>query len=148
MRSKEDALDYRYFPEPDLPALVLDESLLNEINKVNLEIPYTLIKTFKEDYGFHKEYINGIVGDKSVLDYFLARKNIDPKIAAKWICGPIAARRTENFAEMSELAFTAEQFDTFLQIAAKGDVMESQLKIVMDEMIATGKDAEAIIKEK
>ena len=148
MRSKEDALDYRYFPEPDLPALVLDETLLDEVNQTNLEIPYSLIKKFKEEYGVHKEYINGIVGDKTVLDYFLARNNIDPKIAAKWICGPIAARRTENFAEIKDLAFSPAQFDQFLQLAAKGDIMESQLKIVMDEMITTGKDAENIIKEK
>lgn len=148
MRSKEDALDYRYFPEPDLPDLVLEDSLLDKINKTNLEIPYSLIKKFKEEYGFHKEYINGIIGDKAVLDYFLARKNIDPKIAAKWICGPIAARRTENFAEIKELAFTPEQFDRFLQITGKGEILESQLKVIMDEMIVTGKDAEDIIKEK
>ena len=148
MRSKEDALDYRYFPEPDLPALVLDEELLTRIQKTPLEIPYNIIKTFKEEYGFNKEFINGLIWDKLVLDYFLARKNIDPRTAAKWICGPIAARRTENFTEISDLAFTAEQFDTFLQIAAKGEILESQLKLIMEDMIATGRDAETIIKEK
>jgi len=148
MRSKEDALDYRYFPEPDLPALILDEKILNELDKQTLEIPYTTIKIFKEQYGFNKEFINGLIWDKTTLDYFLARENINPRTAAKWICGPIAARRTENFAEISELAFTPKQFDTFLQIAAKWEILESQLKVIMDEMIATGKDADLIIKEK
>ena len=46
------------------------------------------------------------------------------------------------------MAFTAEQFDTFLQIAAKGEILESQLKLIMEDMIATGRDAETIIKEK
>ena len=148
MRSKEDALDYRYFPEPDLPALVLDKDLLQNLANTALEIPYEIIKIFKEQYGFNKEFINGLIWDKTTLDYFLARENIDPRTAAKWICGPIAARRTENFTEISELAFTPEQFDIFLQIAAKGEILESQLKVIMDEMIATGKDAELIIKEK
>jgi len=61
MRSKEDALDYRYFPEPDLPALILDEKILNELDKQTLEIPYTTIKIFKEQYGFNKEFINGLI---------------------------------------------------------------------------------------
>jgi len=148
MRSKEDALDYRYFPEPDLPALVLDKGLLQNLANTALEIPYEIIKIFKEQYGFNKEFINGLIWDKTTLDYFLARKNSDPRTIAKWICGPIAARRTENFAEISELAFTPEQFDIFLHIAAKGEILESQLKVIMDEMIATGKDVEDIIKEK
>ena len=50
MRSKEDALDYRYFPEPDLPALVLDDALLDQVNKQSLEIPYETIKIFKDQY--------------------------------------------------------------------------------------------------
>ena len=148
MRSKEDALDYRYFPEPDLPALVLDKTLLQNLTNTALEIPYEIIKIFKEQYGFNKEFINGLIWDKTTLDYFLSRKDSDPRTAAKWICWPIAARRTENFAEISELTFTSEQFDIFLQIAAKGEILESQLKVIMDEMIATGKDVEAIIKEK
>ena len=122
--------------------------MIKKIDYTTLEIPYSTIKLFKEEYGFNKEFINGLIWDKSVLDYFLARKNIDPRTAAKWICGPIAARRTENFAEISDLAFTAEQFDTFLQIAAKGEILESQLKLIMEDMIATGRDAETIIKEK
>jgi aspartyl-tRNA(Asn)/glutamyl-tRNA(Gln) amidotransferase subunit B len=50
MRSKEDALDYRYFPEPDLPQLILSEEILKEIEKTDLEIPYKLIKKFKENF--------------------------------------------------------------------------------------------------
>jgi aspartyl-tRNA(Asn)/glutamyl-tRNA(Gln) amidotransferase subunit B len=61
MRSKEDALDYRYFPEPDLPALVLDETLLKKVDNTELEIPYATIKVFKEQYGFNKEFINGLI---------------------------------------------------------------------------------------
>ncbi len=72
MRSKENALDYRYFPEPDLPPLELDGSILNKINQQakTLTIPYEIIKTFKEKYQFHKEYINALINDKDILTYF------------------------------------------------------------------------------
>jgi aspartyl-tRNA(Asn)/glutamyl-tRNA(Gln) amidotransferase subunit B len=61
MRSKEDALDYRYFPEPDMPKLVLDEKILNWLDEKELIIPHDSIKTFKEKYGFNKEYINSLI---------------------------------------------------------------------------------------
>ena len=50
MRSKEDALDYRYFPEPDMPPLVLDEAILQTVKEMELTIPYTIIKKFKQEY--------------------------------------------------------------------------------------------------
>jgi aspartyl-tRNA(Asn)/glutamyl-tRNA(Gln) amidotransferase subunit B len=71
MRSKEDALDYRYFPEPDMPPLVLDDEKMKWVNDLELEIPHDIIKTMKEEYGFHKEYINALINDKLTLDYFL-----------------------------------------------------------------------------
>jgi len=70
MRSKEDALDYRYFPEPDLPALQLSNETLKQLNNSTIIIPHEIIKQFKQDYGFNKEYINAIISDKEILNYF------------------------------------------------------------------------------
>ena len=70
MRSKEDALDYRYFPEPDLPELRLDDETMKRLNAQNAVLPYDIIKKFKQDYGFNKEYINALILDKTSLDYF------------------------------------------------------------------------------
>lgn len=88
MRSKEDALDYRFFPEPDLPQLHIDEEIMKRLSEQKVEIPYTIIKTFKEDYGFNKEYINALIGDKDVLHYFNAMiaTHKDAKPVAKRIC--------------------------------------------------------------
>jgi|GEM_PF-483821 len=72
MRSKEEALDYRYFPEPDLPPLVMDKETLKRLDAQALEIPHEIIKNMKEAYGFNKEYINALIGDKEMLDYFLS----------------------------------------------------------------------------
>lgn len=150
MRSKEDALDYRYFPEPDLPPLVIDDAKMKRLDEQTLEIPHDIIKKMKEDYGFNKEYINALIGDKEMLDYFLAcvKENFDPKTITKWMVGPIAARMKENFKSVNELPITNEQFKDFLEIAQEGKVIESQMKIVMDEMLTTGKNPDEIIKEK
>jgi aspartyl-tRNA(Asn)/glutamyl-tRNA(Gln) amidotransferase subunit B len=69
MRSKEDALDYRYFPEPDLPPLKISNETFEELNNSIIIIPHNIIKQCKE-YGFNKEYINALISDKTVLDYF------------------------------------------------------------------------------
>lgn len=71
MRSKEDALDYRYFPEPDMPPLVVDEKVMAQVDEHEAVIPYALIKTMKQEYGFHKEYINALIQDQTTLQYFL-----------------------------------------------------------------------------
>jgi aspartyl-tRNA(Asn)/glutamyl-tRNA(Gln) amidotransferase subunit B len=61
MRSKEDALDYRYFPEPDLPPLLLDEAILDDMQDAELIIPADFIEVYTQTYGFHKEYINVLI---------------------------------------------------------------------------------------
>jgi aspartyl-tRNA(Asn)/glutamyl-tRNA(Gln) amidotransferase subunit B len=149
MRSKEDALDYRYFPEPDLPQLILSEEILKEIEKTDLEIPYKLIKKFKENFWFNKEYINALIGDKEILDYFLDFVNqwFDAKLIVKWIAWPIVAYLKEKIVWINGLKITKNQFSEFLKIAKEWKIMESQLKIVMDEMLSWNK-IENIIKEK
>jgi aspartyl-tRNA(Asn)/glutamyl-tRNA(Gln) amidotransferase subunit B len=71
MRSKEDALDYRYFPEPDLPPVEITDERYKRLEQQVITIPHEIIKKFKEVYGFNKEYINALISDKDTLDYFL-----------------------------------------------------------------------------
>ena len=156
MRSKEDALDYRYFPEPDLPPLHTDDVTLSKLDKIKVEIPHRLIKKFKEKYWFHKEYVNALINNKSTLDYFLViQKKIitdqnkgKEKIIAKRIAGPISAYLKENFIETDKLPFTQQQFIEFLNIATKGKILDNQLKEVMAKMLMSGQSANEIIKTK
>ncbi|HMS91706.1 MAG TPA: Asp-tRNA(Asn)/Glu-tRNA(Gln) amidotransferase subunit GatB [Candidatus Absconditabacterales bacterium] len=157
MRSKEDALDYRYFPEPDLPPLEITNERYKRLDEQTIVIPHEIIKKFKEEYGFNKEYINALISDKEVLDYFLTivshckegnDEAILGKLTAKRISGPIAARLKENFTTIDTLKFTPGQFNEFLVKAQAGSLIENQLKIVMEEMLSTGRSSEEIIKEK
>lgn len=148
MRSKENALDYRYFPEPDLP--VLDIKKLNiGFQSNDVIIPFIIVKQLKEEYGFHKEYINTLINDKSVLDYFQScvATGADPKTVVKWIAGPIAAYMTQEYKTIDGLPFDRESFLWFVRIVQEGKLMDAQLKIVMDQMLQTGKNAESIVAE-
>lgn len=150
MRKKSDNLDYRYFPEPDLPSLAIDAELQVRIDKQAVEIPYMLIKRYKDDYGFHKEFINALIGDKDVLDYFnlCVSDGFDPKTLVKRIAGPIAAYTKEHLTTIQSLPFDRDDFLQFIAVATEGKIKENQLKIVMEEMLATGKEASIIIEEK
>lgn len=153
LRSKEDALDYRYFPEPDMPELRLNDETLKRLDEQPVEIPYDTIKTFRE-FWFNKEYINALIADKEILNYFRntlvhlessdKSSDIPAKLVAKRLCWPIIARLNGNMKHISDLPFTQDMFTTFLA----SSLPDSQLKLVMDEMLATGKDPEKIIKEK
>ena len=150
MRSKEDALDYRYFPEPDLPDLVLDQELLDQAEQVQLLIPSEKIRKMKSEYWFHKEFINALIGDLKVLNFFeeMVALGYDPKMVAKWIAGPISAYMTANFVAIDGLKVNKEQLISFFSLVKKGALIDNQLKLVMEEMLQNGGDPEEIVKEK
>lgn len=150
MRSKEDALDYRYFPEPDLPDLVLDQELLNQAEQGQLLIPSEKIRKMKSEYWFHKEFINALIGDLKVLNFFeeMVSLGYDPKMVAKWIAGPISAYMTANFVAIDDLKVNKEQLISFFSLVKKGSLIDNQLKLVMEEMLQNGGDPEEIVKEK
>ena len=150
MRSKEDALDYRYFPEPDMPILQLNDEVLKNLDNEKLIIPYNIIKKFKQEYWFHKEYINALIGDFDTLLVFSELKEqwLDPKNIAKWISGPINAYMKENFVWINDLPFNLKQLSEFIKISDEWKIMDNQMKIVMDEMLKTWKSASEIVKEK
>ena len=150
MRSKEDALDYRYFPEPDLPDLVLDQQLLDQAEQAQLLIPSEKIRKMKSEYWFHKEFINALIGDLKVLNFFeeMVALGYDPKMVAKWIAGPISAYMTANFVAIDGLKVNKEQLISFFSLVKKGSLIDNQLKLVMEEMLQNGGDPEDIVKEK
>lgn len=150
MRSKEDALDYRYFPEPDLSDLVLDQELLDQAEQAQLLIPSEKIRKMKSEYWFHKEFINALIGDLKVLNFFeeMVALGYDPKMIAKWIAGPISAYMTANFVAIDGLKVNKEQLISFFSLVKKGSLIDNQLKLVMEEMLQNGGDPEEIVKEK
>lgn len=89
MRSKADAVDYRYFPEPDLPLLHVDEKMIEAARSTIGNTTATKIRFYKDTYDFNKEFINGLIGYKSINELFegLVADGYDAKIVAKYIVG-------------------------------------------------------------
>lgn len=150
MRKKSDNLDYRYFPEPDMPSLALTTKDFARLDNQKIETPHHIIRTCKEQYGFNKEYINALIGDKAVLDYFLACvvDGAQPKTIAKWLTGPIAAYTTEQLITLEQLSFDRTKFLAFCMLVDGGTINDNQAKEVLATMLQTGQNAADIIREK
>lgn len=147
MRSKEDALDYRYFPEPDLPELHISAQDLQNIQAKDIFLPYEFIKKSRSEYGFSKEYINTLIHDQDILEYFqdCVVEDCDPTEVVKWIAWPISAHLNENFSPISDLKFSRADFVEFLGLVERWDLISNHYKMIMDEMIQTWEDPNTII---
>ncbi len=150
MRSKEDAMDYRFMPEPDLPPLVLEGHWIDMMRQKVVHTPFSRMRKYKEEYWFNKEYINGLISDTDVNNYFerCISDWIDPKLSATRIVGQIASWLNENEKNIADLPFNYEQFKEFLTLQIDGSLINQHAKTVMQEMLATWKDPKSIIEEK
>ena len=150
MRSKEDALDYRYFPEPDLPPLHLDDNFIEKQKQQLVENSFSRAKRYKEEYGFHKEFITPLISDLEISNYFenLVKDGIKPKNAAKWIVTILLRYLNDDSISLNDVKFTYEDFKTLLEKEQNGEILANQAKDVFKIMYETGRKPEEIIEEK
>lgn len=150
MRTKEDALDYRYFPEPDLPPLELTDEFIEEQRKQLVESSFERAKRYKEKYGFHKEFITPLISDLEISNYFekLVTDGIKPKNAAKWIVTILLRYLNDDNISLSDVKFSYKDFLALLKKEQDGEILHSQAKDVFKEMYNTGRNPKEIIDEK
>jgi aspartyl-tRNA(Asn)/glutamyl-tRNA(Gln) amidotransferase subunit B len=139
MRTKEDAMDYRFMPEPDLPAIHLDAHWIDICRAQLRELPVQTIDRYKRDYGFNKEYINGLLVSTQMQTYFesFVAQGCDAKTVATWLVGPIARRCNEEQKEVDALPFPREHLSSFFDCLATGKLTAQTGKSVIQEMIQT-----------
>lgn len=149
MRSKEDAMDYRYFPEPDIPLVRISDSEVDELRWHVVRSPYSRIRRYKDDYGFNKEYINGLINDVEVNEYFETTISewYDPKMVATWIVWPLARWLNEQGQHIQKLPFSRWYFVAFLGLLRDGKISSSQAKTVMKEMLTSWNDPLVIVDD-
>ena len=150
MRSKEDALDYRYFPEPDLPPLVLTDEFIEEQKKSLVESSFSRAKRYKQEYWFNKEFITPLISDKEISDLFenLVKDNIKPKNSAKWIVNMLLRYLNDNQISLSNSNLNYDWFKLIIEKEQNGDILWNQAKDVFKIMMEENKDPEKIIEEK
>jgi aspartyl-tRNA(Asn)/glutamyl-tRNA(Gln) amidotransferase subunit B len=149
MRSKEEAHDYRYFPEPDLPPLIVTKEFIDGVRGTLPELPEQRLKRFAEEYGLSFADASQLVSERSLADYYeaAAKASGNARAAANWI-------RSELLRELEASARTAadspvppEELGALVRLIDDGKISGKQAKDVLVEMFKTGKGALTIIQE-
>jgi aspartyl-tRNA(Asn)/glutamyl-tRNA(Gln) amidotransferase subunit B len=150
MRSKEDAQDYRYFPDPDLLPLVISEQDIAQVSKGLPELPKAKRERYAKEFQLSDYDAAVITESREKADYFerTVAASIPPKLAANWITGELAARLNEKNLDFHEVPIPATRFARLLALVVDGTVSQKSAKEVLAEMWASKQDADSIIQSK
>ena len=150
MRDKEDAQDYRYFPEPDLAMIRISDEYVQKISKTLPEMPEKRKARYIEELGLPEYDANILTSSKHLSDLFERANNVcnNPKAVSNWIMSDIIKILNEEGIEADKLPFSAEQLGKLINLIDKKTISTSIAKTVLEEMTVNPKDPEEIIKEK
>jgi aspartyl-tRNA(Asn)/glutamyl-tRNA(Gln) amidotransferase subunit B len=147
-RSKEEAHDYRYFPEPDLPPLITPTSWVAALRAELPELPQARAQRFHEALGLRVYDAEVLVTEKAVADYFeqTLAAGADPKLTANWISGPLFGLLNEASQSIETLQVSPTAFAELLAMLAANTINKNTAQKVLAEMFETGQRAEAIVE--
>ena len=149
MRSKEDAHDYRYFPDPDLLPLELEDNFIEQIKKDIPELPDEKKKRFIEKFKLTPYEANILVSDIEISKYFEeVSKNSDVKLATNWITGELFALLNEKNIEITESPISSKNLSKLINLIKDGTISGKIAKSVFEIMSNGDKDPSIIIEEK
>lgn len=149
MRSKEDAMDYRYFPDPDLPPLVFTQEFVDEIRKTLPELPDAKKTRYMSEFGI-PEYDAGVLTTDTDLSAYFEQliKKHDAKISVTWLTVELLGRMNKLGINFENLTITADKLVGLLDLMKDGTISGKIAKDVLDMMIETGDDAAKIVESK
>lgn len=149
MRSKEEAHDYRYFPDPDLLPLKLDPKWIAEIQATLPELPDQKKKRFMADMSLSAYDASVLVAEKSRAAYFeIVAKGRDPKIAANWIITELLGALNKQGKTIDESPVSAQNLGGLIDLILNNTISGKIAKDVFADMLETGKDAASIVEAK
>ena len=150
MRSKENAQDYRYFPEPNLPPLRIEASQVEAVKKALPELPRAKFRRYVDSLGLPAYDASVLTAERSLAEYFEAclLHYADAKKLSNWVMGELLRMMKEEEMGFSALRFSKEQFANLLQAVDAGKVSLNAAKEVFAEMFRTGQTPEHIIEAK
>jgi len=148
MRSKEQAHDYRYFPEPDLVPLRVSEQWRERVRAAMPELPAQKRVRFVIDYKLAEYDADWLTADRAVSEYFEGTAKIagDPKAAANWVMGDLAAALKTSGKGISESPVSAENLGHLIKLKEQGDISGKQAKEIFAKMFTTGDAPSGIIE--
>jgi len=151
MRSKEDAHDYRYFPDPDLLPLEISNEWIEQVRGTLPELPQTKQARYVNDLGLSAYDASILTSSREMADFFEAALSAAPaqaKICANWVIGEVSAQLNRDGLDMTQCPITAQQLGGMLTRIADGTISNSGAKEVFRTMWAEGGEADAIIETK
>ena len=149
MRSKEDAFDYRYFPDPDLLPLVISDDYIIKLGLNMPELPDQKSKRYISSLGLSSYDAGVLTADKATADYFeQVIDEIEPKLAANWITAELFGRLNKAGINLEDCKVTPCKLAKLLNLISDDTISGKIAKQVFDEMFETGLDPEIIVKEK
>ncbi len=163
-RSKENADDYRYFPEPDIPPMTFDEEYIESLRRALPELPSQKYDRFEREYGVRTENLDVITATKDFADYFEnvvseIREKIQSKeagadekklvqLAANYLVSEVQKHLIESDDDISEIKITPENYAELIAMAGDGTINSSAAQTVLAEMFISGGDPSHIVQEK
>jgi aspartyl-tRNA(Asn)/glutamyl-tRNA(Gln) amidotransferase subunit B len=149
LRSKEDAHDYRYFPDPDLMPLTFEQSFVDGIRKTMPELPDAKKHRFMKDYGLSLQDATVLVAERDRAEFFqTAAKGRDAKLAANWLLTELLGALNKVEKGLKDSPVSAEQLGGLVALISDNTISGRIAKDVFAEMFKTGKDAAKIVDEK
>lgn len=150
MRIKEGAADYRYFPEPDLIKLEIEEEWIEDIKNNLPELPHDKKERFMKEYDL-PEYDAGVLTQSKALAAFYeetVKYSKDPKQVSNWVMGDVLRRINDEELDIKDLKFTPKDLGDLLELIEEGKISNNIGKKVLRDMFDTGKSPNKIVKEK
>ena len=148
MRSKEDAHDYRYFPEPDLPPLDLESTWLDEQKRKLPELPEARRERLQSDYGIPAYDAEVLTSTRARADYFeaAAKRSKNGKATSNWMMSELLRKLKESGVAIEELPVTPESFGELIELVEKGTISGKMGKDVFEKMFSSGDGPAAIVE--
>ena len=148
MRGKENADDYRYFPEPDIIPICLSDEYIEGLRASLPELPAMKLKRYMSDMGLSEVDARLLTKYRRVSEYFEAGAEISPKTSASFILMQIFKEiSTEAAREEWKIAFSAEDFRELVSLTESGKINKNIAKRILDKMLTTGKKPAELLKE-
>ncbi|MBT7188638.1 MAG: Asp-tRNA(Asn)/Glu-tRNA(Gln) amidotransferase subunit GatB [Anaerolineae bacterium] len=153
MRGKEDSHDYRYFPEPDLPPLKIDDAWRERVRAELPELPRAKFERFLAEFNLSEYDAGVLVASKSTAEYFEAAvtklpKKVKPKVVANWMTGELFSLMNKAEMSINEIKVTPEMLAELVALVAAGEINKNTGKKVLTEAFESGNAPKAIVAEK
>ncbi|MDP7044270.1 MAG: Asp-tRNA(Asn)/Glu-tRNA(Gln) amidotransferase subunit GatB [Alphaproteobacteria bacterium] len=149
MRSKEEAHDYRYFPDPDLLPLEISQAFVEEIRASLPELPDAKKERFVSDYGLGTEDAGLLTAERATADFYeKVAKGRDPKLACNWVTGELFGVLNKSGLGIGDSPVSAAALGGLIDLIADGTLSGRLAKDVFEAMAETGKEASVVVEEK